>query len=36
MKMPDGHVEVHPMDEAKFKNWISNIYYNKYAETAKR
>ncbi len=30
MKMADGHVEVHPMDEAKFKNWISNIYFNKY------
>jgi len=30
MKMPDGHVEVHPMDESKFKNWISAIYYNEY------
>ena len=30
MKMLDGHVEVHPMDESKFKNWISNIYFNKY------
>lgn len=29
MKMPsDGHVEVHPMDESKFKNWISGIYYS--------
>jgi hypothetical protein len=27
MKMQDGHVEVHPMDEQRFKNWISGIYY---------
>jgi hypothetical protein len=27
MKMLDGHVEVHPMDESKFKNWISAVYY---------
>jgi hypothetical protein len=23
----NGHVEVHPMDEHRFKNWISGIYY---------
>jgi hypothetical protein len=28
MRMRDGHVEVHPMDEQRFKNWISGIYYN--------
>ena len=22
MKMQDGHVEVHPMDESRFKNWL--------------
>ncbi len=32
MKMPDGHVEVHPMDETKFKNWISGIYYRCYEQ----
>lgn len=30
MKMLDGHVEVHPMDESKFKNWISGLYYSIY------
>lgn len=28
MKMKDGHVEIHPMDENRFKNWISAMYYN--------
>ena len=28
MRMSDGHVEVHPMDESRFKNWISGIFYN--------
>jgi Bifunctional DNA primase/polymerase, N-terminal len=32
MKMSDGHVEVHPMDESRFKNWLSNIYYNTHDE----
>jgi desulfoferrodoxin (superoxide reductase-like protein) len=25
----NGHVEVHPMDEQHFKNWISGIYYQR-------
>lgn len=25
----DGHIEVHPMDEQRFKNWISGIYYER-------
>jgi hypothetical protein len=33
MKIPsDGHVELHPMDESKFKNWISGIFYSKHSE----
>jgi hypothetical protein len=28
MKVSD-HVEVHPMDEQRFKNWISGIYYER-------
>jgi hypothetical protein len=27
MIMMDGHVEIHPMDEERFKNWICGIYY---------
>jgi hypothetical protein len=23
----DDHTEIHPMDERRFKNWLSNIYY---------
>jgi hypothetical protein len=30
IKMIDGHVEIHPMDENKFKNWISGLYYKYY------
>ena len=30
MIMRDGHIENHPMDETKFKNWISAIYYERY------
>jgi hypothetical protein len=32
MRMSDGHVEVHPMDESRFKNWISGIFYNTHDE----
>ena len=30
IKMIDGHIEIHPMDENKFKNWISGLYYKYY------
>jgi hypothetical protein len=30
MRMTDGHVEVHSMQESKFKNWIQGLFHQEY------